>query len=719
MQSNRYTQRTGWALALLLSLTACGGGGSSEQPATPPTATTTPPASSAGSDPATSTEPPARATLSGVAATGAAFAGAAVTVTDRTGTTVCATQTDGGGAYQCPLPTGTQAPLAIQATLEERTFYSTTASAASGTANITPLTTIIVSRLSPDGNPASLASAIVTQPDTVNEATLKVQVDELVAALQPLLSALGQTIDPITGVFAADGTGQDRVLDAISVSVRPDGTAANIEITVKALPGSGSSEPLSITFRTTDATPIPTLPAVSAAQLVDIPTPAMIAMIASFLDRINACYALPLTQRVDSAANDSTDATGGPANITAPACRTLFVDNDPATYVANGTSVGRDANGRGAFDSLFRFGPTGLRHDRGTFEFFRANGDLLITYRWTDTYGNTDNDSLALRNQAGVLKLTGNTNAYRVTVPPVSENREYLNSPQYSAYTTGYNISIDNRLSGGQSIFDHVIVTTPWNTTLTFVPQSGLSYLAVLNAATPPVPTAGSIVRLAAGYQDTSTAGNVSTKEPNLFFQNPQYTEAQLRALNDQSVWKLEFVHADSATPNVIQYQRTFSRAATIDEIRQMPFVALTPANRSEMIASSATLGYFSFDAPSPTEPNNIEFSAEGDLDAWSVPAGALAPTSFTAYGRAPYGSTTANTPGDRFNDSTTLRNTARKATLYCSPQTAADKHCYTATPGSGPYQYAQNTTVNSFDLWARSIRQMEMKKTMNVYKLQ
>ncbi|MES2532168.1 MAG: carboxypeptidase regulatory-like domain-containing protein [Pseudomonadota bacterium] len=716
MKLNHCKFRTGWSFGLLLLLAACGGGGGGSDAGTgAPIATAPAPDSGTGpvSDPAPTT--PLLSTLSGVAATGAAFAGAAVTVTDRTGATVCTTQTDAAGAYACLLPANSQAPLVIKAVRDEQIFYSITASSASGTANVTPLTTIIVSQLSPDGNPASLAGAIVTQPDIVTADTIKAQVAELVAALQPLLSALGQTIDPIAGVFIADGTGQDRVLDAISVSVRPDGSAANIEITVKAVPASGNSEPLSITFRTTDTTPIPTLPVIDAVQLATIPTPAMIS---SFLDRINACYKLPLTQRVDSAANDSTNATGGPANIVAPACRTLFVDNDPATYIANGTSVGRDAEGRGAFESLFRFGPTGLVHDRGTFEFFRTNGDLLITYRWTDIYGNTDNDTFALKNQAGVLKLTGNGNTYRVTVRPVSENREYLNAPQYSAYTTGYNVSIDNRLSNGSPIFDHVTVTTPWNSTLTFVPQPGLSYLAVMNAATPPVPTAGSVIRLAAGYQNTSTAGNLSDKEPNIFFQTPQYTEAQLRALNDQSIWKFEFVHTNLATPNVIQYQRTFSRAATIDEIRQMPFVALTDTMRSEMTAQTSTLGYFSFGAPSQNEPNNIEFSADGDLDAWVVPNGALAPTSFTAYGRAPY-DTTANTQGDRFNDNTTLRNTARKAILYCSPQTSADRHCYSVTPGSGPYQYAKNTTVNSFDLWARSIRQMEMKKTMNVYKLQ
>ncbi|MET0544583.1 MAG: carboxypeptidase regulatory-like domain-containing protein, partial [Variovorax sp.] len=198
--------------------------------------------------------------LSGVAATGAPFAHAAITVTDQSGATVCATTTDNNGAYACTLAGTTQAPLAIRAVRDDQTLYGASATA-SGIANVTSLTTVIVARLSPDGNPARLAGAIQAVPATVTADTLRAQVAALNSALQPLLGALGEgTIDPIAGVFAANGTGQDKVLDAIVVSVRPDGTAANVEITVKTLPAAADSAPVSIVFRSSDAA-IPAFPA--------------------------------------------------------------------------------------------------------------------------------------------------------------------------------------------------------------------------------------------------------------------------------------------------------------------------------------------------------------------------------------------------------------------------------------------------------------------------
>ena len=695
MTMNKKT-RGGLAAAVLLALAACGGGGDGGGSTSAPVAGTTPPV----------TEPVATpATLSGVAATGAAFAGATVTVTDQTGATVCTTQTDDKGAYSCTLPLGTKAPLVIKASRDELSFYSTTASAGSGTANVTPLTTIVVSQLSPDGNPASLAGAITTRPESVTTTTIQAQVSELLTALQPLLSALNVTIDPMSGVFVADGTGQDKLLDAISVSVRPDGTAANIEITVKAQPATADAAPISIVFRS-DATTVPTLPAVTASQLLAIPSPAMVA---GLFERMTACYALPASQRVTNG-NDNGVVTGTAANVVAPACRSLFLNDDPSTYYSNGNNVGRDANNRGAYASLFRSGATGLKWERGNFEFLRTNGDVVMSYRWVDATGNAENDTLIARNVDGTLKLVGNGNAYSASVRPFSEDRDLINASAFSSFTTGYNISIDNRLASGASVFAKVVVTTPFGSQLTYVPSGGLSYLVAENNGTP---TGSSVYRLAAAYKSPSTTGNPAEKE-GFFAASPQYDEAGLRVLQDQSVWKLEFFHVDTQVPNVVQSYRTLSRAQSIDEIKQLVFVDVTPTLRAELVAetSSSNSGNLVFGALDPAEPNIIDFSAAGDTAGWVVPDGALAPTSLSAYGRAP---TVNSVQGARYNDSTGVSITARKAKLYCSKQGSADTHC----DASSPTQYAQGTTMNMFELWARNTRQVEVSKKIATYKLQ
>lgn len=683
-------------LALLAACGGGGGGGGGFFPMTASPSTTTP---------ATPTTPATEAHLSGVAATGAPFAGATITVVDQTGATVCTTQTDSAGAYACTLPAGTKAPLVIKATRDDQTFYSTTASAAGGIANVTPLTTIIVAELSPDGNPASLAGAIQTNADAVTSDTIKTQVDKLVAAITPLLSALGQSaIDPIAGSFAADGTGQDKVLDSISVSVQPDGTAANIEITVKATPAADGSAPLSISYSTASDTP-PTLPAVDASALTNTPSPAVVA---DLFTRLTACYALPLTQRVSTATSDTVAAIGTAADVTAPACRTLFVSDDPATFYSNGAYVGRNASNQGAFSSLFRPGPTGMVWDRGNFEFVRSNGDLVFSYRWTDIAGNSDNDTIIARNVNGTLKLAGNGYDYSARVRPYSEDRELLNTPDFSAYSTGYNVNIDNRVDGnGDPVFGKVLVTAPDSAVRTFVPQPGLSYLVVTGTNTP-------VIRLSAQYRNSTAPVDLSVKEPSLYFVSPLYTDAQITALQNQSVWKLEFFDTNNTSLGTQSY-RTLARAQSIAEIRQLAFAEATAAMRSEMIAGSAATGNFAFGPAGQSEPNVVDFSAEGNLDAWTVPAGALAPTSFTAYGRAPFGSTTPNVQGNRFNDTTGVASAARKVMLFCSTQSAGDKHCASGFPG----QYAEGTTVNSFELWARNARQVEMSKKLGLYKLQ
>ncbi len=107
-------------------------------------------------------------------------------------------------------------------------------------------------------------------------------------------------------------------------------------------------------------------------------------------------------------------------------------------------------------------------------------------------------------------------------------------------------------------------------------------------------------------------------------------------------------------------------------------------------------------------DPNVIDFSSEGNVDAWTVPLGALAPTSLSVNGTAPNGTT-------RFNDGTSIPSGQRKGILYCSKQTPTDPHCDATLAG----QYAQGSSVNLFELWVRNARQVEISKKAATYKLQ
>jgi hypothetical protein len=685
------SNRLRWAFAsvgLAAALAGCGGGSDDSVAATPPPPPPPPP-------------PPVSTTLSGTAATGAPFAGATLQVTDATGATVCDTTTATDGTFTCTLAPTVARPLVLRAVKDDQVLYSATATTGDVRANVTPLTTIITARLAPNGDPSKLAAS----PQSVTAAALQAQSTALVAALQPLLTALGLTIDPLAGALTADGTGQDKLLDSISVTVQPSGTAANIEVTVKTLPNSAGAQPEPLKFSSSDTT-LPTVPTSVVATLAPVPTPTKVA---DLFTRLNACYALPLTQRVDSATSDTVSATGTAGNVKAAVCRGLFQNSDPASFISNQVGVGRNANNGGAFASLFRSGATGLQWTAGEVEFFRANGDMIVTYKWVDSAGNQDFDQIAAHADAdGTLRLVGNSNTYPVTIRPFSEDRELLNTPAFSYYTTGYNIQIDNRTTNGQPVFSKVLVTTPIGLTLTMLPTAGLSYLVI--APDGVTPTGSPVLRLAAAYRDTAQAGNPQEKE-NQVYTSPQYTEAQISALDNNGVWTIEFFHADTSVANVVQYYRTVRRAETLGEIRtNRVFTELTPAVRAELIAESQANGYVLFDTP------DVAFiDAAGGGDGWRVPAGALAPTSVSLYGRAPFGSTTAGQNGARFNDSVGVASTARKTTILCTAQTSSDKHC----DAGGQGRYAVGTTANMLELWARSPKQVEVSKKAGLFKLQ
>lgn len=168
-------------------MAACGGGG--------------------GSSPA----PTSTTTISGTAATGAAMAGAAITVKDVNGLTRTATSAS-NGSYSVNVA-GLTAPLLIKATLGGASNYSIALpSDINGRINITPLTSLIA------------ANAIGANPDGIfaaygatQAASITTNSTAATAAAQLLAAALGVNVDPLRANFSADHSGLDAVLDVINV----------------------------------------------------------------------------------------------------------------------------------------------------------------------------------------------------------------------------------------------------------------------------------------------------------------------------------------------------------------------------------------------------------------------------------------------------------------------------------------------------------------------
>lgn len=672
--------RLGLALAsaAVLLLQACGGGGGGDDP-----------------------PPPTEATLSGVAAIGAPFAGALVTLFDASGTVRGTTTVALDGSYTLTIPAATTAPLVLEATRDEETLVSAFAETRTTRLNITPLTNLIAARLASDGDPLSLRgdSAAVTQ------ANLDARVAEVQRILEPLLDAIGDSTDPLTGEFSADGAGHDKVLDAVQVDIRPAGTSSNIEITVRV----AGDEPVKTSFSSAAASP-PALPDDIDAD--DLPPDGIAQMLEDMASRLTACYAVPFDQRVRGVSGGATVVEGTASDVIAAACRTLFLDDDPASFLSNGHRVGRNASNAGAFASLFRAGATGVVFSDVRLQLVRANQDLVFSYRATDAQGNISNDTMIARAVDGELKLVGNQYVYEASVRPYAQDREYLNQPAATFLSTGYDVFIPNRLDGsGNAVFSKVEVTAPDGAVLTYRPDGGRTSLVIVKGDGSLSGTG--VVRLAGRFKDPATPGNPAQYEAGLYFVSPQYSEQQIVALAEQGLWRLEFFHADTSQANVVQHYRTLARAATLGEFAVTPLPQMTDAAKAEVRAESSQYGVVIFGPVSASAPNRADLSAAGDTDFWTVPARALPPIHVTLFGAGP--DPDGNGPLRRvnFDDVASVSPTARKVVITCSPSGNIDNHCDNST---GVLQYAEGTIISTIQLYAVQPRFAGVAKMYTTY---
>lgn len=214
-------------------LSACGGGGSG---------TSTPPLPTTGT-----------VTLTGVAARGAALAGASISAKCATGTGTATAGAD--GAYTLTL-TDAALPCVLSASGDGLVLHSvaTGSGAGAATANITPLTELLVAQLSgvaPASFAASASPAALAAIDSAAVATAQTAVVATLTRAGVDTTALGNLV---TGTLVAAsagsaGNGYDQVLDALASALTSAGsTLAELTTTVATTAtavnaGSGSGTP--------------------------------------------------------------------------------------------------------------------------------------------------------------------------------------------------------------------------------------------------------------------------------------------------------------------------------------------------------------------------------------------------------------------------------------------------------------------------------------------
>ncbi len=151
-------------------------------------------------------------TISGVAATGAAVSGT-IFLKDSAGHELSMATTNGTFSFNV---SALSPPFMLKASWGGTTMYSF--STAAGTANITPLTQMIVAAAANGSNLDAIYAAPSMSTFAAVASNLPASTASLRANLKPLLERYSADMSPITGAFAANGTGMDSLLDHVAVA---------------------------------------------------------------------------------------------------------------------------------------------------------------------------------------------------------------------------------------------------------------------------------------------------------------------------------------------------------------------------------------------------------------------------------------------------------------------------------------------------------------------
>lgn len=706
-----------WALlpAAAAVLVACGGGGS--------------PGAS-----------PSSITLSGVAAYGAPYpVGSELTVKDATGSVIIDKQkiTSTDGSYSLSIPSSAVAPFVISVTAEELpALVSLVPEKSSGIANLTPITNLIASHLSKSGNPADLAAELaggkqLALADVVASTT------EVKNVLSPLLNAAGVTSDPLTGVFAANGTGMDHVLDSLKLDVIPTSNATNILIGLKTSLAE-TEAPIEISYQRsqTSTQSVSLASVVNSADLGGRLAPAGISVkIADWVNRMVACQAEDIDFRVNL--KDTNSATS--SNIISSTCKGLFLNSDPSAYLSNGYQV----TGKDHFSGIFWDSATGLQISNPQLEYIvkstntsdaskPMDGDVVFSYRWRTLDNKTDVSVVQGRLANGKLYVTGNLSPWDVWINPRIEKRVFTqaNMSNRSYVNTGYSVYA-NANKHGASV-GYIKVTTPTDKVLHLKRRTGYDYY-VLVATDNASENTGltSVVRLASAYLDAAQTGSPRDMDTHLFWgKNPDtnvgdWTDAQLAQIPNQGNWKFEMYSSVGGTLLGTTVRRTISRAPTIEEIRAVKWPQITPEGFAKVASTTNT----SSGSVLITEPSIVGLVGLNDKDFWSADAsstwlptgarlsGAYFPGGFCSSADTVNQMNWTDVGGgvrkcvkENTTDDVRFRSILRKVTVPCTSQGVTDQHC------SGT-RFKANNAYSFSTLWGFDSRRVENSLSLDTRK--
>jgi len=569
----------------LLTLAACGGGG--------------------GSSGGTSVN-----TLSGTVATGAPMVGATVEVYSA-GIKVGTATTDSTGKYTTTalLAAG---PYVIKAVGGDTALFSVQVSADGASVNVTPLTNLVATLLSPTGDASKLATEVASDKGIADISKISDKKALVKNIVMPVADAikLGSDFDVINTKMDADGTGLDRVLDNVKISIANDVSASSISVMYKV--ANMDVEPQIITFSNSDAgsNVIASVNGVkySSGDVYDNTlTPKFIA----WVKRGNECNMLPVADRWSG--------NVGSKVLKSSVCKKLFFNDDPNGIVVNGGLTA---------EQLFLGTYSNTKYTEDTmsepeYVYSTAEGEVLVKVK--AKYFNDDGSSYFRnyffnltpdKNNNNELRFKGNNSKYETTVNSVSYITYFPYSKGYDNTYSGYEFdiptagtrsqvglpSIPYKDANGNLINVKSAVVTAPNGMVTYLKNTGLAQLVTCRSATdtncsdssrrivrstffnpasgdPEVPTdANTVLKrtrpaqyINAGYLDYDTNFG-------------QMSDEAIRKLPMMGTFKFELTMSDNST--VTQRVPFFGRPKTHKEILKTKVAGSLPSFTTAFLSS-------------------------------------------------------------------------------------------------------------------------------------
>ena len=414
-------------------------------------------------------------TLSGTAATGAPLSGASIEIYNASGLKVATAIADSTGNYTSSALLG-DGPYVVKATSGNTELYSVQASVDGSKVNVTPLSNLVATLLSPTGNAANLVGEVGADKTILSTTGINDKKAIVKSIASPVATAVGLDtgFDVINTAMVADGTGLDRVLDTVRIGITHEASSSSIQVVYKT--ADSNSTPQVITFNHND----PRSNVIASVNGVaftsgDLFDSSVTSKLNVWLDRLNACTRIPASQRWTGSVGSKT--------LIAEVCKKLFYNDDQNTFRHFGITA-EQAFTYAFSDKTWTEAEPSRQATEPEYVYTNSDGEVLVKlkaklfnddgssyYRYY--FFNLSRDP----NNNNELRSRGNRYLYETNMSTVNYVKSFPYSTGYDYTYSGYSFDIPTEGTNG----DSSIASTPYNKTIVSAkvtsPSGEITYL--------------------------------------------------------------------------------------------------------------------------------------------------------------------------------------------------------------------------------------------------